>query len=223
MQHTVSALLHDDVNTYASHLIERSELLKRARGGALGADAVLAYLTGLRYLTEQTPRLLDIAAESAERQDRTALAAHFRAKRGEEVGHHLWAESDMRGIARVFQSSAEFQPSHALVALVTYLEQEIEVAPVRYLAYGLLAEYTTVAVGPAWVRALEENCGIGAENLTVVTRHIVLDADHVSEGLEEIAALSSEADLPGMQKTIRESIGYLDAFLSELLEVAEAA
>ncbi|HEY3500091.1 MAG TPA: hypothetical protein VGK73_35620 [Polyangiaceae bacterium] len=223
MQHTVSEILRDDVSAYASALRDRSELLKRAQRGSLGARALFDYLVSLRFLTEQTPRLFDLAASAAERKQLSELAAHYRKKRGEETDHHLWAESDIRGLSKAFGSCSSTEPSPSLVALVAYLERQVEASPVCFLGYALLVEHVTVAVGPIWVRALEENSGIGAENLTIITHHVELDVAHVDEGLEEIRALAAAHELAGMRATIRTAIGYFEGFLSELLEVAEAA
>jgi pyrroloquinoline quinone (PQQ) biosynthesis protein C len=223
MQRTVSAVLHCDIQTYANELGERSELMQRARSGRLGSTVVLHYLSDLRYLTEQTTRLLDLAASASAELGQVELAAHFRQKLSEETGHHVWAENDMAKLRRTFGSMPAPKASRALRELVEYLARTIERNPICYVGYALLAEYVTVAVGPAWLRALEENCGIGAEHLSVVANHIELDRLHVEEGLEEIRALAGAADLEAMRATISAAMRYFDAFLAELLALSEAA
>jgi hypothetical protein len=223
MQHQVSAILFQDASAYAAELRERSELMQRARGGLVSGAGVLRYLTGMRYLTEQSVRLLELAAESSERHGDRVLAQHYRNKRQEEVGHHLWAESDMRGVASTFGLRAEHRASRALHALVAFLEREIAAAPESYLAYGLLVEHVTVVVGPDWITALEQACGVPRSHLSVVENHVRLDREHVEEGLAEIDALTRAAQLPGMRETIRVAISHLDHFMAELLELGEAA
>jgi hypothetical protein len=223
MQHTVSAILFQDSSAYALELRERSALMKHAQGGRMSGASVLRYLAGIRYLTRQSVRLLELAAESSERLGELPLAEHYRKRRAEEDGHHLWAESDMRGIAATLGVSAVPEASPALVGLVTFLEQEIAIAPVRYLAYGLLAEHVTVAVGPDWIAALERACGVSRSHLSVVENHVRLDGAHVAEGLAEIDALAGTALLPAMRETIRTSITHLDRFLAELVTLGEAA
>jgi hypothetical protein len=223
MQRTVSAVLHCDIQAYANELGERSELMQRARSGRLSGATVLRYLAGLRFLTQQTTRLLGKAADVAERREEHELARHFRGKLVEETGHHLWAESDMRGVSQAFGGLRAPESSVALQALVTYLEGEIARAPVNYLAYALLVELVTIAVGPAWLTALEQNCGISGQNLSVVHNHVLLDREHVREGLAEIDALAKPEALAGMREAIREAIVYFDAFASELLVMGEAA
>ena len=83
MQHTVSKVLHHDVSAYAHELRERSELLKRARSGRVNGATVVRYLDGIRYLTEQSVRLLELAAESSERRQQPELAKHYWGKRNE--------------------------------------------------------------------------------------------------------------------------------------------
>lgn len=197
--------------------------MERARSGRVNAAMVLLYLSGLRYLVEQTSRLFVLAAERADEKNDLALSEHYRSKAQEERGHHLWAESDMAGISKAFEGLGSPEPSRALAELVAFLKLDIDASPVRYLGYALLAEYVTVAVGPDWLRALEQNCGISVEHLTVVANHVELDGEHVSEGLAEIDALTPPAELVGMRTTIRTSIEHLDAFLSELLCLPEAA
>ena len=223
MQHTVSKVLHHDVSAYAHELRERSELLKRARSGRVNGATVVRYLDGIRYLTEQSVRLLELAAESSERRQQPELAKHYWGKRNEESGHHLWAESDMRGLSKAFGVDASFERSPALEGLVAFLEREIAEAPVRYLAYALLAEYVTVAVGPDWMAALEGACGVSRSHLSVVDHHVRLDRDHVDEGLAELDRLADASELGAMRETVRVAILHLDRFSGELLEFAEAA
>jgi hypothetical protein len=223
MQHTVSEILHHDVSAYSLELRESSELLKRARSGLVNGTTVLRYLDGIRYLTEQSVRLLELAAESSEGRQLPDLAKHYREKLAEETGHHLWAERDMRGIASAFGVAARSEPSRALEGLIAFLEREIVEAPWRFLAYTLLAEHVTVAVGPDWVAALERACGVSRAHLSVVDNHVELDRDHVDEGLAELARLAPVAELDAMRETIRVAIGYLDGFAAELLQFVEAA
>jgi hypothetical protein len=137
---------------------------------------------------------------------------------GEEHGHDAWAESDLRAMGTHFGAVvvAERAPCRAILALVQDLERAIASAPSSYLAYILFAEYITVLMGPVWVNALREHCGVPAEALSVVSRHADLDREHVAECVSEFDALLATSEAERTFETLRLSMRHFESFCDEL-------
>ena len=165
---------------------------------------------------------LSLARDSAEQWGDLELRRFFQHKLGEEHGHDQWAESDLKEMGAHFGSSvgATREPCRAILALVRDLERAIRVAPASYLAYILFAEYITVLMGPVWVDALREHCGVPADALSVVSRHAELDREHVAECVAEFDALLAASDAPRAFDTLRVAMSHFEAFCDELHALA---
>jgi pyrroloquinoline quinone (PQQ) biosynthesis protein C len=214
----IAGRLKAEIETYASRLDRADSLLAAARRGEVTVDMVQAYLNGILYNIGHTVRHLALAAQRAREVDRPDLARYFEHKIGEEQGHDKWAQNDLGALGRS-PAAASAEAPRACVELIAFLDQSIVHAPASYLAYILFAEYFTVLVGPAWIAALEQHCGIPRSALTVVANHVELDEDHVQEGLREIDALVTEADAPGLFNVLLRAMGYYDAFYASLLSL----
>ena len=99
----------------------------------------------------------------------------------------------------------------------TYLQETAGSNPQRYLAYLLFAEYLTVLLGGEWVAVLEQQCGIPADALSVVTRHVELDRHHVREAVAEFDELLATVDAAPVLRTLHTSMHLFERFCDELL------
>lgn len=216
----VSDILRSDIDRYVSEFRASNRLLGAARSGRVTPSVVVRYLTSLRYLLGLTPAHLSIAGARAAALGHTGLASYFAGKVEEEVGHDQWAEADARRIAAVFGAEPPSGPAATILALVRRTRDAIEHDPFSYIAYILFAEYFTVTVGPEWMTALVENCGIPMAALTVVSRHVELDGEHAAEGCREIDALVEEQSLPSLRAMLRDTMQGFSAFCDELCEAA---
>jgi pyrroloquinoline quinone (PQQ) biosynthesis protein C len=200
-------------------------LLAAAKRGAVPPETVAKYLSSVLYLVRHTPPHLVLARKSAEQLGERELARFFQHKLGEEHGHDRWAESDLREMGTHFGASvgATREPCRAILALVRDLERAIRVAPASYLAYILFAEYITVLMGPVWVGALREHCGVPAEALSVVSRHADLDREHVAECVAEFDDLLATSDAPRALETLRVAMAHFEAFCDELHALARTS
>jgi hypothetical protein len=179
---TISDILRRDIDEFADRFRARSELLRRARNGALSPDLVGRYLRSLQYLIRNTIVHLSLAEARAKALGQDDLAAHFAAKRSEEQGHDRWAEADIARLCERFVVAVPDEPSPGIVAIVEANTRIVHDEPRVYLAYMLFAEYITVVLGPEWLSALADKCGIPVDYMTVVDKHVELDKDHATEG-----------------------------------------
>ena len=170
----------------AARLLRSSRLFRLAEEGAVKPETVSAYLFNIRYLIRHTPTYLELARRESEARGQLDLAGYYAVKAAEEHGHDVWADNDLASVTRSHQVVPPCDPSPAIAELVHYLRYVITADPQRYLGYILLAEYFTVLVGPAWLNALDESCGISPSSLTAIGHHVELDREHVSEGLSQI-------------------------------------
>jgi hypothetical protein len=213
----IAQRLKTDIEIYAEEM-RHSALFQSAQKGRVPPSTVVAYLTGLLHLIRQTPILLEQARARAMALGHPTLAAYFENKTREESGHDRWAEND---VAALSDSSQIQPPLSSIVELITYLRTAIDEEPARYLAYILFAEYFTVLIGPEWLAALENRCGVPTSSMTVVAHHIELDKAHVATGLLEIDALVPDLRLsPRLRETLHESMAYFSRFCNELAVLA---
>jgi pyrroloquinoline quinone (PQQ) biosynthesis protein C len=213
----VSQFLKSDIEQFAADLRESNPLLARARQGQVSPGAVAAYLRNVHYLVLHTPVCLEGARRRALQLGELELARYFADKQTEEAGHDVWAENDLARVRRAFDLPKRDELASAIVGLVSYLQQLVEDSPSSYLAYILFAEYLTVLLGPEWLDALEERCGIPSQMLSVVAQHAVLDRDHSSQGLREIDELVRDADaVDALRETLRRAMVYFATFTEEI-------
>jgi hypothetical protein len=220
---TIGEELKREIEKYGSLLTESNGLLLAAERGALTAEHVHAYVSGILFQIRGTLRILRRAQERAASLGDQALAAHYRHKLGEESGHDRWAEQDLRGLS---PSAAErtVHESEAIARLLTYLDDVVQGDPSLYLSYILFAEYLTVLVGPRWLEAVESKCGVPKSMLSVIGNHVELDREHVAEGVREIDTLVQSPDKRGaMLDVLRRSISYYEQFWTEIVSMPTKA
>src|SRR5262245_36420092 len=214
---TLSDTLKGDIEEYVARFRSSNELLMRARRGDLKPDAVAKYIDGLRYLLRQTDMNMNLARRRSEELGQPRLAHYFEHKAKEEFGHDLWADKDMAALTAHFGVKSPGTPARAIAELVEYLRSMIAEEPAQYVAYILFVEYVTVLLGPEWLQALEERCGIPLSALTVVDKHVELDRHHAAEGLREIDFLVDDHDgIDRLRVALRKSMEYFDGFCSEI-------
>jgi pyrroloquinoline quinone (PQQ) biosynthesis protein C len=216
----ISEALRKDIDEYAQAL-RRSPLLEDAKAGRVTPAVVGRYLASIHYLLTQTPIHLALAQERALGHGRAALVRYYQQKLLEEQGHHHWAEADQSRLAELFGEVAVQNPAPTMIALVRNTRAIIERDPILYLAYILFAEYFTVVIGPEWITALDEHCGIPISALTAVSQHVELDKHHVVEGCREMDALvEDDRLLEPMRQALRETMSHFTAFCDDLCGLA---
>jgi hypothetical protein len=215
---TISALLRRDIDEYAAEARKTNRLLQRARTGELAPYALGRYLRSIHYLLRHTPIHLSLAEQRANELGHTEVAEYFALKRAEEAGHDRWAEADMERFAAKFNVAIPTEHSAIMMALVAANEAVIRNNPLHYLGYILFAEYFMVVMGPEWLRALAENCGVPGSLMTAIGNHVELDKDHVEEGCAEIDALVSIEYADSFRMELRGMMGRFAAFCDDLCE-----
>jgi hypothetical protein len=210
---TIGHVLKNEIEDYARILRQSNPLFLAAQRGALRPEHVRAYVGGLLVLIRGTIPLMRRAESRAAAIGDDALAAHWRHKIAEEVGHDRWAESDLGRLTPGSGGRASDCAAGALRELLAYLQETIDRDPCLLLAYALLAEYLTVLVGGHWLQALERHCGIPQRNVSVIANHVELDEAHAIEGVREIDRLRTRrTDPAAMQEVLRTTLGYYEAF-----------
>jgi pyrroloquinoline quinone (PQQ) biosynthesis protein C len=214
---TVSETLRLDIEEYVTTFRSSNQLLIRARSGDLKPEVVVRYIDGLRYLLRHTDVNMKLARLRSEELGRRRLADYFEHKAKEEAGHDLWADKDLATLSAMFGVASPAAPARSIAALVEYLRSMIAEEPVQYLAYILFVEYVTVLLGPEWLQALDEHCGIPVSAMSVVGKHVELDRDHAAEGLREIDLLvPDDENVDLLRGALRRSMEYFDVFCSEI-------
>jgi hypothetical protein len=210
---TIGHVLKQEIESYSRILMQSNPLFLAAQRGALRPEHVRAYVGGLLVLIRGTIPLMRRAEARAEAIGDDALAAHWRRKITEEIGHDRWGESDLGRLAPGSGGRASDGVGGALRELLGYLEETIDRDPCLLLAYALLAEYLTVLVGGHWLQALERHCGIPQRNVSVIANHVELDVAHATEGVVEIDRLRTDRTNPAaMLDVLRTALGYYEAF-----------
>ena len=186
-------------------------LLAAQRGG-ISSQALGRYLESLRYLLSHTPIHLRRAVEVARSRGLDALAQHFEKKIAEEEGHDKWAESDLAAFG-----AGPCEPLPAVIELVEFLGALLETDPRLYAVYIVTNEYFTVVAGSAWVRALNEGCGVPAGSLSAVTKHIEADAAHAAEGFQVLDELIADRTIqPDLAATVENTMGLFSRFFDQV-------
>jgi hypothetical protein len=212
----ISEVLCAEIEAFADRALSSSVAAVKVRSGELKPQAVANYLASLSFLLERTIGHLRAAAAGAERAGNSELAEYYRQKVREEVGHHRWADEDLQMLKGAFGNGLNGAILPSMLEFSHRLDQSISTGPKRYLAHVLLAEYFTVLAGPEWVRLLRENVGIPSNALTVVSRHVELDATHTEEGCQEIDRLLDPDDLADLRDALAVSIEMMGRFLDDV-------
>jgi hypothetical protein len=213
----IANALRLDVERYAALVRSHNPLFTCAAAGTLTPAHVASYLENLRYVLVRTQRNIAVARDRARELGLDALAAHYQRRLGEEAGHDAWAEDDLRTLEGKHGPAQSLRVLDSTVELVEYVGRRVAEDPVLCLAYMLLMEHLTVIVGPDWLRALEERCGVEQRSMTVIGKHIELDRDHVDHALQEIDELVTDPGmLAPMREMLQESIARFEAFCREV-------
>jgi hypothetical protein len=214
----ISTTLKRDIEAYADELRASSPLLAKAKAGELPPSSVATYFASIHYLLTQTPIHLELARARALELGAVDLARFYEEKREEELGHDAWAASDLEHLRATFGESVQGStPAEAMLTLVAHTRETIAADPFSYLAYILFAEYFTVVLGPEWLSALQANCGVPAEAMTSVAKHIELDQEHVLDGCREIEALAGDdAHHSSLRSMLRATMNRFSSFCAEL-------
>lgn len=209
--------LKAEIEKYAQRFLESNPLQRAAEAGSLSPDTVAVYLSGIHHMVRFTPTALVLAESRARELGDLELAHHYRRKQEEETGHDEWSSSDLIRLGRRFSRYVSYEPVPTAIRITEFQRSTIAQNPKAYLAYVLFVEYVTVLVGPAWVRALEERCGISSDMLSVVVQHAELDKEHVEEGLREIDALiGDDEELESLGQTLQATMRRFDDFYREV-------
>lgn len=217
---TVSELLRRDIDDFATEFKKSNRLLRRAQSGELSPDTFGRYLRSIHYLLLHTPIHLSTAEDLARRSGHLDLAEYFAHKRAEEDGHDRWAEADISGFAKSFGVTVPDEPVPQMRAIVDANDATIRTNPFLYLAYVLFAEYSLLVLGPEWISALAENCGIPASFVTAVGNHVELDKNHVAEGCAEIDALVDEGQKDALRGALAGMMERFSRFCDGLCDVS---
>jgi len=219
----IANALRAEIEAYAVRMPVSNPLFVEASNGTFAPASMLTYLANIRYIVGYTKTSLSHARDRARALGDERLAEHYEHKRVEELGHEVWADDD---IVRLSKASAIAPTADILPAirdLVRFLEETIEEDPALYLAYALFAEYLTVILGPAWLRLLEERCGIPRSSMTVIGNHIELDREHAEEAFDLIDLLVADPrKLARMREVLQASLANFDRFCGEVTERATA-
>lgn len=211
----LSRSLKDETEAFARRIL-RSRLFEQLEVGAIGPETAAVYLTNLAALLKATPEHLRLARRSANELGRAALIAYFDRKLAEEEGHDAWARNDLLQVQRLYAVEPPRRLAAPVARLIRELEDEIRICPAAYVGYAVFAEYFTVLVGPACLRALER-CGFPLSAFTALARHVELDQAHASAGFRDVdRLLISESEERSLLRVVRSTMENLAAFYDEL-------
>lgn len=217
----ISDILRADIEEYAAEFRATSPLLRRASRGELTYETVERYLSSIRYVLAYTPLNLTLARAQAESVGHPNLAAYFAHKLGEEAEHVEWAEADLASLSELSGTVGPRRPARAVVELMRRVREAITIDPFLYLPYILFAEYFTVLMGPDWLSALQEHCGVPASTMTAVSQHVELDKHHVEEGCREIDVLVRDQGLEApLRAMLSSTMRQFGSFCEELCQEA---
>lgn len=215
----IASALRYEIESHAARIRAGNPLFRSAAAGRAPAAAIERYLASLRYLLAGSSPCLVRAAARARDLGQDALADHLIEKELEERGHDRWAEEDLGVLRAEFGTRCDDRPVPAMVELLRYIEQIIDRDPSLYLAYILWAEYFTVLVGGELIENLVRKCGVPADAMTCVAKHVELDQDHAAEGIEIIDALIGDPrKLPDLRAALNHAMALFDRACVEMME-----
>jgi hypothetical protein len=186
MAESLSAMVKASIDAWAEHLRTQSPLVRAAQQGQLGPRSLALYLESLRYVFTRSHGNIVAAAERAQALQLPELAAYFRDKAAEEVGHDQWAANDL---AQLPSRAVEgVRPAAGSVALVSLQGALIQKHPLCFLAYTVWAEYLTASLGDEWLNMLARS-GYERSTLSAVALHLDADQGHAFHGFEALDRL----------------------------------
>lgn len=212
----LSEKLKSRIERYYEEFREVSPLFVEARAGKMTASKVERLLYNIRYLIRHTPVHLAMGLRRSRELGEEDLTAYFRDKLGEEQGHDIWADNDLKEIQKEFGAAREEWLSPKLVELVAYLGTKAGQDPAHYVAYIFLAEYFTVLSTSELLDALEANCGIPARLLSVLGNHAELDKKHVADDFRILDTPSVRLQEQGMEGVLTKAMALHGGFIAEV-------
>ncbi len=214
----IASALRYEIESHAARIRAANPLYRSAAAGQAPAAAVERYLASLRYLLAGSSPCLIRAAARARDLGQHHLAEHLRQKEIEERGHDTWAAEDLQVLRARFGTQSDDHPVPAMIELMRHIEEIIDRDPALYLAYILWAEYFTVLVGGELVENLVGRCGVPANAMTCVAKHVELDQDHAAEGVEVIDALiGNPRKLPELREVLWKAMALFDRACEEMM------
>lgn len=218
MTESLSAVVKGSIDVWAEHLRTHSPLVRAAEQGELGPRSLALYLESLRFVFARSHANIIAAAGRAEALQLPELAAYFRGKAAEEVGHDQWAENDLQHLPT--RAVADLQPAAGSVALVSLQTALIAKHPICFLAYTVWAEYLTASLGDEWLQMLARS-GYERSSVSAVALHLDADRGHAFEGFVALDQLwqgvpSALEILDGVERAERS----FEAFCAEICEAS---
>jgi hypothetical protein len=212
----IANALRDEIDWYAVRMKATNPLFLRAADGTLGIETIASYLANVRELLRHSPRQLARASAAARAKGDLALAAHFKQKLREEVGHDTWADEDL-GTLRHKTEIANARVCPTMRTQIAWIDEIITEDPVLFLGYILFAEYLIVLLGPEWLNLLATRCNMPQTSMTVIGKHAELDRDHVDEAMNEIDRLVADPrKLRRMKEVVVETTEHFHRFCIEV-------
>ncbi|MCM0606140.1 MAG: hypothetical protein KA715_08625 [Xanthomonadaceae bacterium] len=174
------------------------------------------YLINCHYLITYTQPNLRSALIASVKAYNRELSDYFLDKIFEEIGHEKWAEDDV--LQNNLQSHSNMNsPTASLKKLTEYLTKISTDYPLQYSAYVLVAEYSMAHYGQ---RVLELFRATSNENnkMTVVSKHVELDAEHSDCDEKKLIEILNKTTLEQFQlliETVSYSLDLLDKSIAE--------
>lgn len=215
----IAAALLVEIERYAAIFPTECAFYRRAAEGALTPAHAARYLANIRFHILANMQLLKRCRDVSAARGESALVAHFEHKLDEELGHDAWADEDLAALRARTATDESIVP--AMIELCAGLAPIVEEDPVLWLAHTLFAEELTARFGSEIVALFDGRAGVPEAEMTVITKHVEADRDHVWEALDRIDDLCGDpAKLPRLREVLVRS---QELFLRFCEEVAEAA
>jgi len=209
----IADLLKSKLETEAENLITENPFFIKASKGLIRADHIKYFLNNAAYVLKYTPICLKLAIEKSDDHD---LTSFFKEKVREEDGHIEWAFNDLDSFG-IDKNIVDEEISENIKLLMNYLLRIIQENPKNYLLYILTAEYVLVLFGHKLLGDLENKCGINPSQLTVLTKHVELDKDHVLDDMKVIERFfNNPTEWSEVEKLINDYMKYISAFYADV-------
>lgn len=174
------------VDQYYQRLKTQNSFFVKALNGTLNPTQLAEYIFNLKYTVTQSIPQIGLGARRCKELGLPELSEYFKLKVKEEAGHHLWAQEDLENLKKNFGVDINMKLCEPMLHLVDYNKNLVKKDPRLYLVYILFAEYFTVLAGPEFLDGVDKKCQIQKSQISVLTKHVELDKDHVIEWKYEI-------------------------------------
>jgi hypothetical protein len=204
-----------EIGQHAGRMRSANPLLLRAQAGTLTLPIFARYLMSLRAILGETPTSLALARDRARDRGDEKLAAYWEKKAREPIGKDRWATDDLAH--DVLRGAGPGSVVPAAAKMITFHRATIDEDPALFLSCVLFTAYIPVLLGPAWLDALEQRCGIPRAAMSVIDRHIEADEPHVEDTLEDIDDLVDDPrKLPRMREVLRAAMEGFERVCCEI-------